>query len=276
MNVARYLVQGCDVWLNNPRRPLEASGTSGMKAAANGILNLSVLDGWWCEGYSNSNGWAIGAGEEYDDEEEQDNVESMNLYDLLEDEVIPLFYKRGVDGLPRGWISKMKECISTISPVFNTSRMVAEYTTKFYIPCFSSHGVLAENNFEKLRVQTQWENTVRAAWSGVSVRIVSVGSLGLLKVGDKIEFQAGVNLNGLTREDVTVELFYGTLDNLGNLERSFHVEMEQAGMDGNDALYKVSTACEYSGKFGYAVRVLPSRGSTGINLGPKLIVWNQD
>ncbi len=134
INVARYLVQGVDVWLNNPRRPLEASGTSGMKAAANGALNLSILDGWWVEGFDGENGWAIGAGEEYTDLTYQDDVESRATYDLIEQELIPLFYTRSSDGLPRGWLRRMKRAITTLAPVFNTGRMVAEYTRVSYEP----------------------------------------------------------------------------------------------------------------------------------------------
>ncbi len=134
INVARYMVQGVDVWLNNPRRPLEASGTSGMKVCCNGGLNLSILDGWWCEGYDGDNGWAIGAGEEYTDLTYQDDVESRAIYDLLEQEIVPLFYNRTSDGLPRGWLKRMKRSMMTLCPVFNTGRMVAEYLTTCYFP----------------------------------------------------------------------------------------------------------------------------------------------
>ena len=134
MNVARYLVQGVDVWLNTPRRPLEASGTSGMKVGANGGLNLSILDGWWDEGYDPARGWAIGTGEEYDDRKHQDNVESQSLYDILESELVPLFYERGTDGLPRRWIAKMKASMRELCPAFNTNRMVREYAERFYVP----------------------------------------------------------------------------------------------------------------------------------------------
>jgi len=135
INVARYMVQGGDCGLNTPRRPMEASGTSGMKAAANGALNISIPDGWWCEAENlGPNGWSIGKGERYDSTEEQDLVESEALYEILEQEVVPMFYDRGSDGLPREWISRMKSAIRTICPVFNTYRMVQEYTDRFYIP----------------------------------------------------------------------------------------------------------------------------------------------
>jgi starch phosphorylase len=134
MQVARYLVQGVDVWLNTPRRPYEASGTSGMKVALNGIPNLSVLDGWWAEGYNGANGWSIDPGEHYDDPAAQDAADAQALYDLLEYEVVPLFYKRDSDDVPRAWVHVMKEAIRTAVPFFCTRRMVKEYTEKFYVP----------------------------------------------------------------------------------------------------------------------------------------------
>jgi len=122
------------VWLNNPRRPHEASGTSGQKAAVNGIPNLSVLDGWWAEGYNGANGWAIDTGQDYKDPGVQDTAEAEALYGLLENEVVPLFYKRDADGVPRGWVRVMKEAIRTAAPVFCTRRMVKEYAERFYVP----------------------------------------------------------------------------------------------------------------------------------------------
>ena len=134
INVARYMVQGVDVWLNTPRRPLEASGTSGMKAAANGALNVSVLDGWWDEGYAPDVGWAIGSGEVYGDPEEQDRVECEALFNLLENEIVPMFYERDRSGLPREWIAMMKASIRKLGAFFNTQRMVREYTESCYLP----------------------------------------------------------------------------------------------------------------------------------------------
>jgi starch phosphorylase len=134
INVARYMLQGVDCWLNTPRRPMEASGTSGMKVALNGIPNLSVLDGWWAEGYNGANGWAIAPSEEYANRAAQDAADARALYELLENEVVPLYYERDPDDVPRAWVRVMKEAIRTAAPAFCTRRMVKEYTEKFYVP----------------------------------------------------------------------------------------------------------------------------------------------
>ena len=156
INMARMLVQGVDVWLNNPRRPLEASGTSGMKICCNGGLNLSILDGWWVEGYAQDNGWAIGAGEEYTDLTYQDDVESRAIYDLLEQEIVPLFYTRTSDGHPRGWLKMMKRSIASICPYFNTNRMVQEYVEKCYWPSAQRYAMLAADNLKRAAQLAQW------------------------------------------------------------------------------------------------------------------------
>lgn len=134
MNLARYLVQGVDVWLNTPRRPNEASGTSGEKAALNGVLNFSVLDGWWREGYNGSNGWAIGNDTDYDNPELQDQMDAESLYDILENEIIPLYYDRSSGNLPKEWILRMKESIRTLAPEFSMRRMVKDYASDLYFP----------------------------------------------------------------------------------------------------------------------------------------------
>src|SRR5712692_10016035 len=169
VNVARYLVQGVDVWLNNPRRPLEASGTSGMKVCINGAINLSILDGWWCEAYAGDNGWAIGAGEEYTDLTYQDDIESRAIYDLLEQEIVPAFYNRSTDGLPRAWLKAMKRSMSTVCPVFNTNRMVQEYTEKCYVLSANRFNRLTGDDLRRAAELSQWRRRLVRDWPQVKV-----------------------------------------------------------------------------------------------------------
>src|SRR5204862_5256042 len=176
INVARVMVQGVDIWLNNPRRPLEASGTSGMKVCVNGGINMSILDGWWCEGYSGDNGWAIGAGEEYTDLNYQDDIESRLIYDLIEQEIAPLFYTRGNDGLPRGWLKAMKRSMSTCCPVFNTNRQVQEYMEKCYAPAEGRYERLSGEDLKKAVLLAQWRHLLSRGWNGVKgVGVVACG-----------------------------------------------------------------------------------------------------
>jgi starch phosphorylase len=174
INIARYMVQGADVWLNTPRRPLEACGTSGMKASANGALNLSVLDGWWNEGYQGDNGWAIGWREEYENPDYQDDIESRALYDLLEESVIPLFYDRSVDDIPRNWISMMKRSIQTICPFFNSHRMVSDYVETCYVPAARNYRHLKANNFSVLKSMVEWKKRIKEDWDKIRILDVTV------------------------------------------------------------------------------------------------------
>ena len=261
MNVARYLVQGVDVWLNTPLRPMEASGTSGMKAAANGVLNVSVPDGWWDEGYDPSVGWAIGAGETYDDLEYQNTVESQALYDLLEKEIVPLFYDRGSDGLPRAWIARMKSAIGKLSPVFNTNRMVREYAERFYVPAAKRWDELTASNLARGRELGAWKQKIRQNFGEVRIESVTddMGDGdGGAKVGKNVRVQAVVNLGRLSASDVAVELYCGTLDQDGQLNDGYALPMDQVGQeDGNRIRYGVDMPCAHSGMAGYTVRVLP-------------------
>ena len=170
MGIARALVAGVDVWLNTPRRPLEASGTSGMKAALNGALHASVLDGWWAEAYSGDNGFAIGKGEEYADTEYGDRVEAQLLYRLLEEQLVPLFYDRDPAGVPRGWVSRIKRSIQSVAPVFNTRRMVGEYCETLYEPAARRSASMTEDGLARARAVCAWKARVAAAWKDVRIR----------------------------------------------------------------------------------------------------------
>jgi starch phosphorylase len=274
IRVARYLVQGADVWLNTPRRPLEASGTSGMKAVMNGGLHLSVLDGWWVEGYQGDNGWAIGAGEEYKDTEEQDRIESLLLFEILEEAASPLFFRRGPDGLPRDWIAMMKASMRSLCAVFNTNRMVEDYVEKAYLPNAIAWKALADNDFAKAREMAAWRRRVYEKWSGVAVREVQTEQREERKVGEDLPVRVVVDLGGLAPEDVAVELYYGPLDPKRSITDGRVVGMKAAEhVGGNLHRYVGAVPLLVSGRHGFIVRVRPHRAGTLRAVEAGLVVW---
>lgn len=274
MNIAHYMVQGVDIWLNNPRRPLEASGTSGMKAAVNGVLNLSILDGWWCEGYDGNNGWVIGSGEEYTDTEYQDEVESKAIYDLLEREIIPLFYNRGPGGLPREWVKKMKDSMRSICPIFNTNRMVEEYTRKFYMPAHLDFSEIIKNNFEKARARAGWLGFLYQNWKDIKIISVKDTISGELKINDTFEVEARIRLAALKPDDVRVEVFWGYVDSRGGFSAENIVGMNLTGKVGDgEYTFKTSIKADKIGHCGYILRILPNSDNNNLKYAPGLIIW---
>jgi starch phosphorylase len=274
INVARYMVQGIDVWLNNPRRPLEASGTSGMKVSCNSGLNMSVLDGWWVEGYQQGAGWAIGAGEEYSDLEYQDDVESRAIYDLLEQEIVPLFYTRSSDGLPRGWINVMKGSIASLCPVFNTNRMIQEYVEKCYWPATQRYDRLSRDNLRRAVELARWRQRLALYWPSIRVEAVEPGATDPLHVGGRLEVKAKINLGSFTPDDVEVQLFHGVLDSLGEIPKPRTVVLSHNGApDGSSWLYRGAIDCRATGQHGFAVRVLPKHPDLADLFEPGLVCW---
>jgi len=259
MNIARYLVQGVDVWLNTPLRPMEASGTSGMKVASNGGLNVSVLDGWWNEGYSSDVGWAIGSGESYEDLDYQNTVESQALYDLLEKEVVPAFYDRGPDGLPRAWMAKMKAAMRKLAPFFNTNRMVRDYCERFYIPAMQRWQQLIREGMASARSLAEWKQRMRGQFTQVRVEGVQDNMDGAASVGAPVRVEAAVFLGPVSPQDVSVQLYYGQLDADGQLQLGEALDMALLGGADPDgrAHYGADMPCERSGLAGYTVRILP-------------------
>ena len=287
INVARMLVRGVDVWLNNPRRPMEASGTSGMKAAVNGVLNMSTLDGWWCEGYSPDGGWPIGAEQTYNDPGYQDMVESQAIYNLLENEVIPLFYTRSADDLPRAWIHRVKNSVKWIAPRFNTHRMVAEYTQRFYNPAVAKWRYLTAEAMARARVLSTWKSNMKKAWPEFAIKDVQIQvnngegneQLNLrqpqLKVGSQLSINALVKLAKVSPDDVSVELYYGPVDSQGNIRNGSAVRMaykETTGQDG-EHWFVGSMSCGETGRQGVAVRVLPRNADLVNPYELGLILW---
>lgn len=260
MNVARYMVEGCDVWLNNPRRPLEASGTSGMKIIANGGLNFSVLDGWWDEAYSRDVGWKIGNGEEYEDLDYQDEVESRIIYDTLEKEIAPVFYQRGDDRLPRKWIYMMKESMKKLGPFFNTNRMVEDYVNKFYINSFERRSAIMKNNWKAAKEFTAWKQNVVGNWSKIKfINIDHKKDNGNLKVGAKFTVTAEIDLGDLSPDDVEVQIYYGKLVGNGDTQKNSFVSMNNIPKRVRSRIYSYEgeVNCKDTGNFGYTLRILP-------------------
>jgi starch phosphorylase len=275
MDIARYLAQGADVWLNTPRRPHEACGTSGMKAAANGVLNLSILDGWWDEAYQPQLGWAIGRGETYDDPDYQDQVEAEALYDLLEWDILPTFYDRGADGLPRRWISYMKASIGSLCHFFNAHRMVQEYTERYYLPVAERYGQLSADEMERAKALAAWKARVHEHWPEIRVESVDTGHLTALQVGEEAVVQAQVLLGDLKPDDVRAEFYLGRVTAVGEITDAEVVPMQFVGQDsgGGYVLRASSVLCNKSGLHGYTVRVLPCHTDLAHPFVPGLIAW---
>ena len=274
MNSARYLLQGTDVWLNNPRRPREASGTSGMKAAANGAINLSILDGWWDEAYTPDVGWAIGHGEVYDDHNYQDEVESRALYDLLEKEIVPTFYDRGRNDLPRKWIARMKASLGAVCPVFNTNRMVLNYMEKAYAPAIERFHRLNKDDMAGAKALAAWKAHLRQHWDQIKIARIEDDSPAELEVGDSLNVQAEIILGELHPSDVRVEFYHGRVDQRGQVIDGRAIAMTHAKPNGGGSyLFSGVVPCERSGQYGYAIRVLPRHPDLSNVFEMHLIRW---
>lgn len=274
MEVARHLVQGVDVWLNTPLRPMEASGTSGMKVAFNGGLNLSVLDGWWVEGYQGNNGWAIGKGEVYEDTEYQDQVESRATYDLLEKEVVPGYYERGSDGVPRSWVAVMKASLQTLCPVFSTDRMVQDYAERSYLPSFAQWSRLVADDLALARNLARWKQEILAAWPQVRIIEATADVSDAVTVGCTIPVLARVFLGSVLPDDVAVEAYYGVLDSTGNIQGGETIALEKSG-EAADGVYRYAAMMEsrFCGRYGFMLRVMPKHRELGNIYEPGHLIW---
>jgi len=263
IGMAQLLYPGTDVWLNNPLRPLEACGTSGMKAALNGGLNLSILDGWWNEFYDGENGWAIPSADAAGDGAERDALEAEAMYDLIEHQIAPRFYDRDGDGVPETWVGQIRHTLATLSSPLSAERMVREYVERLYIPAAANEKRLSADHYRDARELAAWKDRVRSAWPGVNVAHVDAGGLDAVpQVGDHLRVRALVHLNGLRPEDVEVQLVYGRSYDGDDLTG---VHYERLTLDHPIPGADPSVAHEFSGgvtltwagSFGYTVRVVP-------------------
>ncbi|MFE3327438.1 alpha-glucan family phosphorylase [Streptomyces sp. NPDC059176] len=274
MDMARRLYPGCDVWLNNPLRPLEACGTSGMKAALNGCLNLSVRDGWWDEWYEPDFGWVIPTadGSAARDEDRRDELEATALYALVEERVAPLFYDRGAGGLPGRWIDMVRRTLTALAPKVLADRMVREYVDRLYAPAARSHRTLALD-VGAARELAAWKARVRAAWPGVCVGHVEAGTAeGTAELGSTLALRVRIDLGGLRSEDVEVQAVAGRVDADDTLAdaQAFPLKPVGGGPDPSGCwTYEGPLALDRTGPFGYTVRVLPAHRllSCGTDMG---------
>ncbi len=276
INVARYLVQGCDVWLNTPRRGMEASGTSGMKAALNGVLNCSVLDGWWDEAYETDLGWAIGRGETYNNHDTQDDIESQSLYDLFEQYIIPLFYDRDGHNMPRQWVDRMKQCIATLAPQFNTNRMVKQYTEQFYLPAHHRANLLVRDSLKNAVALSQQKQRLREAWQHIGIEDVQADTKLPLGLRDQLEITAVAHLERLNPEEVRVQAYVGLLDNDGQITDGRAYDLQHVE-DLGDSRHRFRGVVDpiTSGRHGFAVRLVPGGEVFEGIVEPGLIRWDQ-
>jgi starch phosphorylase len=274
MKVARMMLQGCDVWLNTPRRPLEACGTSGMKAIPNGVLNLSVLDGWWDEAYNQDYGWAIGRGETYEDQQLQDEIESRDVYNLLESEITPLFYERGLDNLPGGWLEKVKEAMVHLCPKFNSHRMLMDYADRYYVSASRRYNELSQDEMKGARDLSDWRQKIMTNWDQVRIDGVRVQNGESVSVSGGLKIEADIFLNELVPEDVDVEIYSGLLSLKDEFAQKMIVRMNATGSDDNGKFhFKGEIPCGDTGKYGFTIRVLPSSGKLEAPYTGGLVVW---
>jgi glycogen phosphorylase len=256
--VSRLMVAGCDIWLNTPRRPREASGTSGMKAAMNGLPNVSILDGWWDEADVRT-GWPIGHGEMYDDEEYQDEVEANAFYDLLEQEVVPMFYDRDQEGIPRRWVAKMKEAIRLNAPRFNTARMLRDYAEQGYFPTHQRSITMTSNDYTNGKDMAHWKAYIFENWYHVTIKKVTADAPVDISVNQSIAVQSLIDLGNLQPGDVRVEVYQGSIDNHGKIVNAETALMTSQGKnDQGETIYNGHIAYQSSGLQGFSVRILPS------------------
>ncbi len=274
MAMARYMVQGVDVWLNTPRRPLEASGTSGMKAVANGAIHLSTLDGWWDQAYHQDLGWAIGSGEEYEDLNYQDEVEGDALYDLLEREITPLFFQRSVADLPRDWVRKMKRSIASLLPRFCSHRMLRNYIDEGYLNAHQGFKALAAEGFAQAKALAGWRVRIEQHWPEVKIVNIETNKQGEMLVGDELAVRATLDPGALTAHDIRVEVYSGAVDTKGDFQGATSAQMQLDPLsEPHRPQFSATLTAPHSGFFGFTIRVFPDHANLPHKYATYRVTW---
>ena len=274
INIARYLVSGVDVWLNNPRRPMEASGTSGEKASVNGVVNFSILDGWWAEGYNTKNGWAIGTNEEYYSYEEQDLADSESIYKILEDKIIPAYYNKDENGISKEWLTLMKNSIKSTGGKYSTARMLVDYTRNLYIPLCNLTDIYF-SNLEKVAEYNKTKQDLYANWN--DIKITQDNNLDNITIdaGKKITVRCKVMLPNIDKENIQVECYCGKILDNGIVEDVNIVPMNRISEDVENKTYEYETKIEMKtgGNYGYTFRVMPKHEMLLDSANLNLVKW---
>lgn len=272
---SKYLVSGVDVWLNTPRRPMEASGTSGQKASVNGVINFSVLDGWWAEGYNQKNGWSIGNNAEYASYEEQDNSDSDSLYTTLENKIIPMYFDKDEKGVSHKWVSFMKNSIMSTGGRYSTSRMLMDYTSKFYIPQCN----LYNNYYSNLNMVAEfndWKNNIIRNWNNIDIK-QERGNLDNITIdaGNNIEVRAKVYLPNISPDSIQAQVYYGQILENGIVDNISIIPMSLCNSDDEkrEYEYKAIVKLETGGNYGYTFRVMPKNNMIPDPANLNLIKW---
>ena len=258
MFTSRYLISGVDVWLNNPRRPLEASGTSGQKASVNGVINLSVLDGWWAEGYNSKNGWAIGQNRDYNNYEEQDMADSNSLYDLLEHKVVPTYYEKNENGISDKWVELMKNSIISTGGKFSTSRMLIDYTQKLYMPLCDLYNSYY-SNLEDVTEFNMWKNELYKNWEDISITQENNLDNIVVDAGNNIEVKCKVKLPNILPENIEVQTYYGKIEENGVVSdiQVIPMKLQNSNEEEKEYGYIAKVNLKNGGNYGYTFRVMP-------------------
>ena len=276
MDISRKMVQGVDIWLNTPTRPLEASGTSGEKAVMNGVMQFSVLDGWWVEGYKEGAGWMLPMERTYADQNHQNELDAEMIYRTIEEEIVPLYYNRDKDGMPHGWIKSMKSCIADIASNFTTNRMLTDYEERFYNPLYTRHREVIKSDYLLAREIAAWKRKVSAGWDKVKVLGTKQADMSKqpMVVGGKYRFEATLDINGLQPEDIGVELLLASQIESGrDVKIAKKVDLEVVSVNGSEVVYAVDALMEQTGSYDAALRVYPKNSKLPHRMDFALVKW---
>ena len=269
MLLTERLVQGVDVWLNTPRRPWEACGTSGMKVLVNGGLNLSELDGWWAEAYMPEVGWALGDGEEHGDDPARDAIEAESLYGLLENEVIPDFYTRDDNNIPRAWVARMRESMARLTPRFSANRAVREYTEQYYLPAAAAYHLRIADKGAIGRQMVDWQHSLEQKW-----RMLRFGDMAMETRGDQHFFEVKVCLKDLNPESVRVELYADGIAGSAPIRQEMKRDRQPAGASLGDYVYRAAVPAVRS-PMDFTARLIQHRDGVAVPLEAPLILWQR-